>query len=324
MEWMPLELWRAASLAQETKTVEAMFERFGRAGDESAVDALRRSIEARIDALETFYIDHDDDERAVLFEKQQLKLRKLLHDYDNSVMQQRPPAAASPGSAQPSRSRSQPEAGRAEGRLTYSEMLAWFRASGKGVLSLVDEKDLKEIFSGLAAKTDDGLVSTDEIKHWYAAFGQKHLAARQRKSRQSGAMSRQTPRSKAKGKKPAPLYAWETQGSRSQRRNQESADSPKRSGRGLRDQLIEFQIRMSDESYQKYVCKLRNLSAEQKHHQRMRTAEKKSTMRRGKSDPSAAHSLIVSGPYVEPTASRSNVFRAEQPRKWLTSNGFDV
>jgi hypothetical protein len=31
---------------------------------------LRRSIEARIDELETFFIENLDDERAVLFEKQ--------------------------------------------------------------------------------------------------------------------------------------------------------------------------------------------------------------------------------------------------------------
>ena len=34
----------------------------------------------RIDDLENFYVAHVDDERSVLFEKQRLKLRKLLHE----------------------------------------------------------------------------------------------------------------------------------------------------------------------------------------------------------------------------------------------------
>lgn len=43
-------------------------------------------LQRRIDDLESFYLSHVDDEKSVLFEKQRLKLRKLLHEYD-SVMQ---------------------------------------------------------------------------------------------------------------------------------------------------------------------------------------------------------------------------------------------
>ena len=71
MEWLPLELWRASSLAQETKTCEAAYERLSKSGaNSSQLATLRRSIEHRIDELETFFIENLDDERAVLFEKQ--------------------------------------------------------------------------------------------------------------------------------------------------------------------------------------------------------------------------------------------------------------
>lgn len=59
-----------------------MYEDLANSGDAGALSSLRSSIETRIDALEAFYIRSSDDERAVLFEKQRLKLRKLLHEYD--------------------------------------------------------------------------------------------------------------------------------------------------------------------------------------------------------------------------------------------------
>ena len=70
-------------------------------GDTETVRTMRRSFADRINELEDFYLKHDDgelriarangrtlltdpvcappDERAILFEKQRLRLRKLLH-----------------------------------------------------------------------------------------------------------------------------------------------------------------------------------------------------------------------------------------------------
>ena len=42
-------------------------------------------MQGRIAELEDFYTAHLDDERALLFDKQRMKLRKLLHEYDNAV-----------------------------------------------------------------------------------------------------------------------------------------------------------------------------------------------------------------------------------------------
>jgi hypothetical protein len=41
--------------------------------------------QGRIAELEDFYTAHLDDERALLFDKQRMKLRKLLHEYDSAV-----------------------------------------------------------------------------------------------------------------------------------------------------------------------------------------------------------------------------------------------
>jgi len=47
-------------------------------GAEEALAQLRADIEQRVDDLENFYYENDLDERAILFEKQRLKLRKVL------------------------------------------------------------------------------------------------------------------------------------------------------------------------------------------------------------------------------------------------------
>ena len=86
----------------ETKAVVTAYERCVSSGDARGIAALRALIEVRtaaplcgvfvkisfiqsllqrrIDSLENFYVAHVDDERSVLFEKQRLKLRKLLHE----------------------------------------------------------------------------------------------------------------------------------------------------------------------------------------------------------------------------------------------------
>ena len=43
-------------------------------------------VQKRIDDLESFYIAHVEDERSVLFEKQRLRLRKLLAEYDGATL----------------------------------------------------------------------------------------------------------------------------------------------------------------------------------------------------------------------------------------------
>lgn len=83
-QFLPLEIWRASSLAQETKAVVAAFERCVATGDNAGMNALKTAILQRIEDLELFYVQNVDDDRSVLFEKQRLKLRKLLADYSQA------------------------------------------------------------------------------------------------------------------------------------------------------------------------------------------------------------------------------------------------
>lgn len=46
--------------------------------DTARIEFYRSTFESRIDELEEFYLDHEDDERSILFEKQRLRLRRAL------------------------------------------------------------------------------------------------------------------------------------------------------------------------------------------------------------------------------------------------------
>ena len=140
-----------------------MYENVANNGDAAALANLRASIEGRIEDLEAFYLRNVDDERSVLFEKQRLKLRKLLHEYDtyaatlttgntdsnssapnpgpmspnaSSVSRTEPAASQQTGPAGASNTGHSTSGGvttrviREDTRLNLSELSAWFEQAG--------------------------------------------------------------------------------------------------------------------------------------------------------------------------------------------------
>ena len=119
----------------------AAYERVLISGDASALKELRASVERRIDDLEAFYIEHVDDERSVLFERQRLKLRKLLHEFDSAATA----AAAAAGGDDASAESAPPQHGgtsdslppgvttktiHENSRLALHELQAWLAQAG--------------------------------------------------------------------------------------------------------------------------------------------------------------------------------------------------
>eukprot|EP00941_MAST-03F_sp_MAST-3F-sp1_P006096 g6096.t1 len=105
-KWSTLDISKGPSLPREAERVvklqQSLISKLNLATTNAekevmldALDALRTSIEHRVEELEDFYIQHDSDERSILFMKQRLKLRRLLHnDVDVSkaaVANTRPP-----------------------------------------------------------------------------------------------------------------------------------------------------------------------------------------------------------------------------------------
>merc|ERR1711981_609353 len=91
MRWLPLDLENFTAISQEVDDNVARHKSLAIAeindpsnrGIAEAVAQLRKSIEKRVEDLENFYYENDMDERAILFEKQSLKLRKVLTtEYD--------------------------------------------------------------------------------------------------------------------------------------------------------------------------------------------------------------------------------------------------
>lgn len=76
--WMKLELRKASNLRKEVDEAIRSLSSAIQCGDQEKIDDFRTAFSERIDELEEFYLQHDDDERAVLFEKQRLRLRRAL------------------------------------------------------------------------------------------------------------------------------------------------------------------------------------------------------------------------------------------------------
>eukprot|EP00750_Incisomonas_marina_P001411 INCI11179.1.p1 GENE.INCI11179.1~~INCI11179.1.p1 ORF type:complete len:282 (+),score=63.52 INCI11179.1:298-1143(+) len=88
-----LRIGRGPTLTRETSQVVQLFQslqataedpdgdRQEREEAQSMLEELYTRIQNRIEELEDFYVEHDADDRALLFEKQRMALRRLLHTY---------------------------------------------------------------------------------------------------------------------------------------------------------------------------------------------------------------------------------------------------
>ncbi|RYG49386.1 hypothetical protein EON67_06735, partial [archaeon] len=213
----------------ETKTVIAAYERCLASGDAEGLAALRAAIDVRaaracgvarstarnlharrtlahlptcavqqrIDDLESFYIAHVDDERSILFEKQRLKLRKLVHEYD--TMSYAPSGAAAPGTrgsalleTRTSSYGDAPEAAvrsargadmegmvtreiRDDTRLQLHELMAWFLQAGVAEMPEVTPEVVERVFVSVTRTNTDGCMSVRDLRQWYITFGRRAL-----------------------------------------------------------------------------------------------------------------------------------------------------
>jgi len=198
---MPLELWRASSLQQETKTVLAAYERCLASGDMEGLATLRNAIERRIDELEAFNTAHYDDERAALFDKQAKKLRKLLHEYDAAV-------ASLSGTSLPSNTTSPLRSSSASSlyndyntndlgnstngsnnnnvttrqinensRLKLEELLAWYNQIGYQDFTGLNSDLIDNIFRSITRTNIDGRMSIRDLRQWYISYGKPAIKA---------------------------------------------------------------------------------------------------------------------------------------------------
>lgn len=76
--FIKLQLRAAAAVRKEVDNAIRDFTAAIEDKDAARVERFRSALESRIDELEDFCLDHEDDERAILFEKQRMRLRRAL------------------------------------------------------------------------------------------------------------------------------------------------------------------------------------------------------------------------------------------------------
>lgn len=136
-----------------------------------------------------------DDERSILFDKQRLKLRKLLHEYDEAVRSLQTQSQQQYGSSAPSQPQyqqnyAQPQTYdyseaqqsgmmtrqiREDSRLTMAELLSWFTQAGSAEMPELSVPVLESLFSNVTRTNLDGKMSIRDLRQWYISYGKRAL-----------------------------------------------------------------------------------------------------------------------------------------------------
>jgi hypothetical protein len=86
MDWQKLELSKASLVKKEVDQITARLQEvISNPAQPTPSPNLISSIQSRILELEQFYLTHGDDERAILFEKERLRLRKAIQPFYTST-----------------------------------------------------------------------------------------------------------------------------------------------------------------------------------------------------------------------------------------------
>lgn len=93
MDWCALDIRKASILKKEVDL--ALLQLQQAEGDSKRTASLMSAFSRRVDEIEEFRYQYDSDERAILFEKERLRLRKVLQDATVVPSTPAPPSAAS-------------------------------------------------------------------------------------------------------------------------------------------------------------------------------------------------------------------------------------
>lgn len=145
-------------------------------------------MQNRISMLDAFYTAHLDDERSLLFDKQRLKLRKLLAEYDAAVASlsggaSLPPSTAGAGTAEAAAyGGSGGELGlvvsrqiNEDSRLSVDDLLAWFTQAGAGSMPEMTAAVVEKVYANITRTNLDGKMSIRDLRQWYISFGKRAL-----------------------------------------------------------------------------------------------------------------------------------------------------
>jgi hypothetical protein len=86
MDWLKLDLTKVSAVKREVDMVSAKLNEYNTCEATSPETTRERAnfladVQMRIQDLENFYLQNSDDDRAVLFEKERLRLRKIIQPF---------------------------------------------------------------------------------------------------------------------------------------------------------------------------------------------------------------------------------------------------
>jgi hypothetical protein len=301
MKWIPLELRKASNLRREVDEAVRLFTEAQDSGDRERLSELRKLFSERIDQLEDFYLKHDDDERAVLFEKQRLRLRRCLHSGGGnhtatSGAESESEAAASPDM----RSTTAHHSVQSPGHATQPRS-AWAAESKHGRFSTVGGIHHPASIPGggtqkAAAPTSGGGGTTRRKKQEVAQLYSWESPADAEASGDYG--------SEYDGQG-ANLSSSGERGHYVQADDGEHAANPG---------LFDVQIVLNAAEHKQLMSRQRSRRAVMKHTQRAKAAQEGS-----KKD---GEFMFSASPYVDPNKVAGALYRTPKKDKWMNQTGF--
>ena len=273
---------------------------------------LREDIERRIEELEDFYLKHDAENKAILFEKQRLRLRRLLHSSDSDT-----PARAT-SYRSPATVRSTPQRQQQKSRQSGGKSVTVRLLNGRRIMVPVDNgdtiRDLKANIERMEGIPQDqqriqlgSRPMTDGFSLDDVASGS--VLKLQRPSPKMAYSTNASPRDnfqnsvhkkRTKDRKTvAPIYDWE--------KVDEDGSRPSDVKYRL-DGSFEFQIKLTEKEFFKLTSRRRAIGAEKRHKERNKS--KKET-----------ESPFMKGPYVDPMRITKHIYRSPKKNLWIDPKG---
>lgn len=279
MEWTRLDLRKASVLRKEVDLAVRLLTRATTEGEDPAkVAELVESVQNRIREIEEFYTQNDDDERSILFEKQRLRLRRAIQSVSVGKKSDATPSRPSAISiADPPATPASAVAPRKDSSSALRGSPG-AKPSGRGAVTASRtppasaSKSLQPIYNWEMANQSAGDSDADVVRERITTEAASFIP------------------SNSLG-----IYVGDA-----------SSDS------FAADALVDFQVVLSEEEFNVFVARRRNVVAEKKHSERFLD----------KSKPGDKSTVLASTPYVDPKRIQRELLRPPQPHKWVNQSGF--
>ena len=277
---------------------------------------LREDIERRIEELEDFYLKHDAENKAILFEKQRLRLRRLLHSVDSDTPS-RATSYRSPAVSTPTRQQQQQQVRSSRAQQGGKTVTVRLLNGRKIVVGVSDGDTIRDLKSSVEAMEG---IPQDQQRYQIGSRPMPNgrslddvpsgsVLKLQRPSPKMAYSTNASPRDKfqksihkkrTKDRKTVKaIYDWE-------KSNEDGVGSS--DVKYKLDGPFEFQIKLTEKEFFKLTSRRRAIGAEKRHKDRNKATKQ-------------AESPYLQGPYVDPMRITKHIYRSPKKNLWIDPKG---